>query len=85
MLKPVVIARIVASTDATTEQKPFTAQHQATNCSWCGVSPETARRPIGMNAPRQRPSGSSTAIVSATRSANGQPTPSSTSGVKPKR
>ena len=33
---------MVVSTDPITEKNPFTAQPQATYCSACGVSPETA-------------------------------------------
>src|SRR5581483_10618680 len=82
---PYAIARTVARTELTTEKKPFTPQLQAMNSSRCGVSAATVRRPSGMNAPRQTPSGRSTPTAIGTRAAKGNPAARVVSGVRPKR
>ena len=57
-----------------TEKKPFTAHPHATNSRLWSVVPAIVTRPIGMNAPRVKPSGAIIATAIAQRTTSDDPT-----------
>src|SRR5215204_792624 len=68
---------MIARTEATTDITPLMPQAHGTPL---GYIADRRDRPTGIAVPRHRPSGASSAIVAATRSANGRSSNPSSSG-----